>query len=83
MKKLLLAAGMLALSAPVLAGEASNSPPQADGQKMRCKRIGETGSNVRHQKVCRTEREWKMIRDKGRQEAGELANPTGGMKTSG
>ena len=82
MKKLLLAAGLMALCSPSVAAEPNSTSP-APGEKMRCKRVGETGSNVRHQKVCRTEREWKMLRDKGRQEAGDLANPSGGMKTSG
>jgi hypothetical protein len=83
MKKLLLAAGLLALSAPSFAADAPGPQGQASGEKMRCKRIPETGSNVRAQKICRTEREWNMIRDKGRKEASDLANPTGGMRTGG
>jgi hypothetical protein len=81
MKTIVLTAALLFLPASGAAFAAEAKPAEAAGEKTRCKRIPETGSNVRAQKICRTEAEWRAIREGNKKNAEDLTNATGGMKS--
>lgn len=80
MKKLIVAAVALVLPAVALAQ--TPAPAKAE-DKVKCRRIAETGSMARTQKVCRKESEWRRLQDTQRKEASELTTPSGGTRTSG
>jgi hypothetical protein len=57
---LVLAAAFLAASLAAYA----DAPPPGDGEdEIVCKRVEETGSRLKSRKICRTESEWKAMRD--------------------
>lgn len=67
----------------------SSAPPSAaaqqasaDGDKKVCRRYAETGSFVRHTKVCRTKAEWRRIeqdsQEEGRRMQSQLSTERGG-----
>jgi Spy/CpxP family protein refolding chaperone len=80
MSRILIAAGMLLIPAVAIAQTAQ---PVEKGEKVRCKRIGETGSHAKIKKVCRTERQWQQIRDDAKRDADELTKPTGAVVSGG
>ena len=51
--------------------------------KVRCKRLAETGSLAKVTKICRTERQWREIRDAGRNETRQMLDAAGSNRTSG
>lgn len=80
MKKFIVAAMALALPA---AGVAQETPPAKSEDKVKCRRIAETGSHVRAQKICRKESEWRRLHDMQRKDASDFTTPTGGQRSSG
>ncbi|TMJ16372.1 MAG: hypothetical protein E6G94_04390 [Alphaproteobacteria bacterium] len=81
MKKIVLLAAMVLL--PAVASAQTPQPASTDTDKVKCRRIAETGSNARFQKICRKESEWRRLQDANRREASDMTNATGGMRTSG
>lgn len=81
MKKILLLAAMVVL--PAVASAQSPQPASTDTDKVKCRRIPETGSNARFTKVCRKESEWRRMQDDSRRNAEDITNATGGMRSSG
>lgn len=77
----------------MLAEAAASTPPAAkpvfvpDGRpedKITCRRILETGSLIKGQKVCHTRAEWAKLADLGRRDAEDLSvarNGTSGIIT--
>ncbi len=68
---------MITLIAAVLLGAGSpDAPARADkvasDERKVCRRHAETGSFVRHTKICRTRAEWKQIEQAARETAGSM-----------
>jgi hypothetical protein len=40
---------------------ASGASPVAAAEKVRCRRVEETGSNIRGKRVCHTDAEWRAL----------------------
>lgn len=61
----------------MLAEAGASTPPAAAPQdpldKIVCRRILETGSLIKGQKVCNTRREWARLADLGRRDAEEIS----------
>lgn len=79
MMKFLAAAALVILPAVALAEGGATATAE---DKVKCKRIAETGSMARFQKICRTEKEWRRIKEQQRKEADEFTTATGGMRSN-
>jgi uncharacterized membrane protein len=80
MKKFVVAAAILTLPA---VGLAQSAEPAKAEDKVKCRRVAETGSNARAQKVCRKTSEWRRLQEMQRKDASDLTTPSGGQRTSG
>ena len=80
MIKFVVAAALL--SAPALAS-AEAGKPSDPAEKVRCKRQAETGSFAKVTKICRTEKQWRALRDASKEETRELQHAVGATRTSG
>jgi hypothetical protein len=80
MMKFLAAAALVILPAVAVAEGGTTAAAE---DKVKCKKVAETGSMARFQKICRTEKEWRRIKEQQRKEAGDLTTPTGGARSSG
>jgi hypothetical protein len=70
--KYLIAIAALTLSSGAVAEADGTSPKTGTTEKVRCKRIGETGSLAKVTKVCRTDREWRQLREEAQREGDTL-----------
>jgi hypothetical protein len=69
----LLALAMMASSATSTPTSAApNTPPVNSLDKVKCRRILETGSLVKGKRVCLTNREWALASEKGSDRAREM-----------
>ena len=82
MKKLVLLTGLLLSAVP--ANAQSSDKDRRDPDYVRCRLIDVTGSLVKKEKICRTNREWEAMRVRGNSEAERFieqnrtaANPNG------
>jgi hypothetical protein len=71
---LILAALPLAVAqgAPPPSPEQNGKLARDDPNYVRCRQIGETGSLVRKQKICRTNAEWKRASENGARTASDI-----------
>jgi D-alanine-D-alanine ligase-like ATP-grasp enzyme len=65
------------------AGLAETSDAASKLDKVRCKRVAETGYLAKAKKICHTEREWQEIRDAAKRETRQLQEAAGSNRTSG
>jgi hypothetical protein len=70
----------LSFNLPAIAGEAQKPVQTTQDRKspdyIRCKKILETGSFVKHYKVCKTNAEWKSITSNNNRTAREVLDTT-------
>jgi hypothetical protein len=68
------------VSLPAVAGEAQKPVQTTQDRKapeyVRCKKILETGSMVKHYKICKTNAEWKSITSNNNRTAREVLETT-------
>lgn len=62
----------MASSAAFAKEAAAADDANADDNKIKCRKIAVTGSLVKKSKVCRTVAEWRIISDKGNQNARDI-----------
>ena len=74
---------LAAVSAAFLMSSAAvaSAATEKKEEKMRCKRVTETGSLAKVSRVCRTEREWRAIREQAQQDTSR-AQEGGRMNSS-
>jgi hypothetical protein len=70
MKTLMIAALLLVSSGA--AAQTVKTSQKAPGDKMQCKRVAHTGSLARVTKVCRTERDWRVLRENAQRDGDSL-----------
>jgi hypothetical protein len=80
MKKIALLAALVIL--PAVASAESPQQAGTDTDKVKCKRIAETGSNARFQKICRKESEWRQMQEANRRAADDMTSATGGTRSN-
>jgi hypothetical protein len=69
MKTLMIAALLLVSSGAIAE---TGKTPKAPGDKVQCKRVAHTGSLARVTKVCRTERDWRVLRENAQRDGDSL-----------